>query len=144
DRAALEVDQTALADDPIDVVARAGDRSGKHCRLVDHPAGWVAETDREQALVLHDPVEKAQYLRSRAFPDEVPQRILDRVRDERGADVEVAHEPLKREPVDERYNGVRDGRERDGEGNDEPKRQSHVDSCRGLLRRAERGNSQIM
>src|SRR5205807_10400346 len=92
--------------------------------------GRVAETDREQALVLHYPVEKAQYLRARAFANEVPQRILDRVRDERGADVEVAHEPLEREPVDERYDRVRDGRERDGEGKDEPKRQSHADSCR--------------
>jgi len=130
DRAALEVDQTALADERITVVARAGDRRGEHRRLVDHPAGRVAETDREQALVLHYPVEEAQYLRSRAFPNELPQRILDRVRDERGADVEVAHEPLEREPVDERYDRVRDGREREGEGKDEPKRQSHADSCR--------------
>ena len=130
DRAALEVDQAALADERVTVFARAGDRNGEHRRLVDHPAGWVAESDREQALVLHDPVEEAQYLRPRAFPNEVPQRILDRVRDERGADVEVAHEPLERKLVDERYDRVRDGRERDGEGKDEPKRQSHADSCR--------------
>ena len=130
DRAALEIDQAALADHGLGAVFSAADRGGKRRRLVDHPAAQVAETDREQPLVGDDPVEKPQDLGARTLAHEILKRLLDRVGDERGADVQVAHEPLERESVDERYDRVRDGCECDGEGKDEAKRQSHASSCR--------------
>src|SRR5216683_2618707 len=119
-----------LADHGLAAVLGAADRGGKRGRFVDHLAARVAEADREQPLVGDDPVEKAQDLGARTLAHEILERLLDRVGDEGGAHVQVANEPLERESVDEWYDRVRDGCERNGEGKDEAKRQSHASSCR--------------
>src|SRR6267143_644471 len=53
-----------------------------------------AEPQRVEALVLQDAGEKLQQAVAVARADQVPQRLLDRAGDQRGAEVEIPLEPL--------------------------------------------------
>jgi len=79
-----------------------------------------AEADGEEALVLGDAPEVFQQARPVAALHQVLHPILNGVRDERGADVQVAHEPPQRQLVDERDDRVAEGGEREEQWNHEP------------------------
>ena len=87
-------------------------------------AQW-AEPQGVEALVLGDAAEELQQPAAVAGPDQIPQRLLDGARDERGAKVEIALEPLQGELIDERDYRVGEGAEREEQGNDEPQRKPH-------------------
>ena len=89
-------------------------RIGKRGRGVEQLAGAVAEAEREDALPLRDALEIAQHALPGALPaaHQLDQRILRRLHDKRAAHVEVAHEPLEGEPVNEGDHRIGDGGER--------------------------------
>src|SRR5206468_1650019 len=87
-------------------------------------AQW-AEPQGVEALVLGDPAEELQQPAAVAGPDQIPQRLLDGARNERGAKVEIALEPLQGELIDERDYRVGEGAEREEQGNNEPQRKPH-------------------
>jgi hypothetical protein len=119
DRTAVEIHHSALDLHSVDGPAGATQRRREGHRLVDQPALRVAKAHGEQALVLDEPVEVAQDLNARAFAHQIGQGLLDGPGDERGADVEVAHEPLQREAVDQRNDRIRDRGQCDREGKNE-------------------------
>src|SRR5207247_10055972 len=88
-------------------------------------AAQRAEPQGVQALVLGDPAEELQQPAAVTGPDQIPQRLLDGAREERGAKVEIALEPLQGELIDERDYRVGEGAEREEQGNDEPQRKPH-------------------
>jgi hypothetical protein len=63
---------------------------------------------------LGDALEVAQHAlaRAAAAAHELDQRLLRGLHDQRAAHVEVAHEPLEGQPIDERHDRVGDGSER--------------------------------
>ena len=87
----------------------------------------VAVAERVHALVLNDALEVAQHL----FPgvvvvgDQLGERLLRRLRDQRAARLQVTDEPLEREAVHQRHDGVGDGGEGKRERNDETQRERH-------------------
>jgi hypothetical protein len=84
----------------------------------------IAKADGEDALALHDALEVALHSRPRAarIAHQLGERLLRGLRDQRAARVEVAHEPLEREAIDQRHHRIGDRREREGERYDEAKR----------------------
>ena len=76
-------------------------RRGDRLALV----GW-AEAHGKQALVLRDAGEDLHHSGGVPAPNQVLDGLLDRVGDQRGPAVQVPHEPLQREPIDERHHRV--------------------------------------
>jgi hypothetical protein len=60
------------------------------------------------------------------FAQQAFERLLDRAGDEAGADFQVPDEPAQGQPVDQGHDRVRDHRERDQEGDNEPERKPHA------------------
>ena len=83
--------------------------------------GAIAQADGEDALALHDALEVALHARLGAarLAHQLGERLLRGLRDERAARIEVAHEPLEGQPIDQRHHRVRDRRQREGERYDE-------------------------
>jgi hypothetical protein len=87
-------------------------------------AAAIAKADGEDALALHDALEVTLHARLGAarIAHQFRERFLRRLCDQRAARVEVAHEPLEREAVDQGHDRIGDRRERESEGYDEAKR----------------------
>ncbi len=86
--------------------------------------GAIAQPDGVDALALHDALEVALHARLGAarIAHQLRKRLLRGLGDERAARVEVAHEPLERQAIDQRHHRIGDRSEREGEGYDEAKR----------------------
>ena len=77
--------------------------------------------DGEQSLVLRQSCEELQDPAPVARRNQLLQRLLHRIRDETGADVEVAAEPAEHQPVNQRDGRVGKDAEGQKEGDDEAK-----------------------
>src|SRR5262249_46346755 len=95
-------------------------------RVRDAP-GAVAVAEGVNALVLDDAVEVAQHLLPGILVvgDQLGEGLLRGLRDGGASRVEVAHEPLEGEPVDQRNDRIGDGGEGEREGYDEAQRKRH-------------------
>ena len=71
--------------------------------------------DGQQPLVLCDPREELQDAPPVSCPQQILERLLDRMSDEVGADVEIAAEPAQHQPVREGQRRIGE----DAEGNEE-------------------------
>jgi hypothetical protein len=96
------------------LAGRAAHRVRERGRGERQLAGAVAEAERENALALHDALEVALHALARAgtAAHQLDQRVLRRLHYQRAAHVEVAHEPLEGEAIDQRHHRVGDGGER--------------------------------
>ena len=81
---------------------------------------------REQALILGDPIEECEHPGPLARLDQILERLLRGSGDQAGAAIQVPHEPLERELVHERHRRVREGAEREEQGQHEPQGKSHA------------------
>src|SRR6185369_15241212 len=72
-----------------------------------------AKPDRVQALVAGEALEVREDARRRTRLHHLLERLLRRVGDQVAAHVEIAHEPARRQHVDERYCRVSEERQRD-------------------------------
>ncbi len=85
-----------------------------------------AVADGEQALVLGDAVEVFQDLDPLAGRQQLHQRFLNGVGDQRRAAVQVVHEPAQGQSVDQRGDGIGDACQNQHQGQDEAQGQSHA------------------
>jgi hypothetical protein len=93
--------------------------------------GGQAEPHGVEALVVGELLEERRNARGLPLPDHFLERLLHRVRDEIAANVEVAHEPARRQRVDERDRGVREERQRDQQRHEESKGEAHARASAG-------------
>ncbi|TMH21408.1 MAG: hypothetical protein E6H64_08235, partial [Betaproteobacteria bacterium] len=100
----------------------AAERRRIRRRLITQLAGLVAESQRVQPLVLQRAREQRIDLARSSLFDQVGELLLHRVGDQLRADVEVAHPPAQREPIDQRHQRVGEEGERHHQRRDEPQR----------------------
>jgi len=88
-----------------------------------------AERHGIDALVLGDPGERVDDAGVIRRTDRILDRFADGVGDERGANIQVAHEPSHGEAVDEWQHRVGERREHEQQRHDEPEGKSQARSC---------------
>lgn len=125
DQSAPEFDQPAppgvlVAVGTADGIA-AIDRIGEGERFEKQFPVDVTKAEREQALILRNAIEKAQYLYPRTFMHQFLQRFLDGTGDQGGADLQIPDKPLQGELIDQRNHRIRNCGESEGKRYDKAK-----------------------
>jgi hypothetical protein len=93
--------------------------------LVDDLPVEIAVRERVEPLVLDRAEEELPHARATAFPHELRELLLHRIRDEPRARLEIAHPPAQRQRVDERNERQREQRQRDRERGNESQGESY-------------------
>ena len=98
---------------------RAVHLARKAARGVGQPAVTRAQADGKHALFAHRTLEQADHGSARRRAQQLDQPVVQPARDDRAAVIEIAHEPLQRQAIDERHDRVGNRRKRNAEGQDE-------------------------